>query len=197
MAFSKAFGVNYTFQYALLLSHPSLALLFHCLLSILYTLLYTFITLNTTVPYPPSLEPTPMVLYYFFFTFMDTPNKDKSYIRKWEETRYLSFCVWITSLGMMISRSVYLWISSFFGNHHSHFRTGCTGLHSHQQWVSVLLCTHLCQHQCQRFLWLVSSLSVWFVGLIWYLRTYLFALAILTGGEVKYESNFNFYFPDG
>lgn len=64
----------------------------------------------------------------------------------------------------------------------------CSALHS-----SVPTSVSAFSVTCFFFICLVY----WFDLILTYLLTYLFALAILTGGEVKYESNFNFYFPDG
>jgi hypothetical protein len=59
-------------------------------------------------------------------------------------------------------------IFSFLRNLHTAFHTGCTNLHSHQQWISISVSAHSCQHLLLLPLIMPILTGVkWNVSIVW------------------------------
>ena len=71
-------------------------------------------------------------------------------------------------------------IPNFMRNHQTDFQSGCTSLHSHQQWRSVPLTPHPLQHKLSSVFLILAFLT----GVRWYLRIILICVS-LTAKNVK------------
>jgi hypothetical protein len=61
-------------------------------------------------------------------------------------------------------------MSNFLRNHQTDFQSGCTSLHSHQQWRSVYLSPDSCQHLLSPEFLILATLT----GVRWNLRVFFF-----------------------
>ena len=67
-------------------------------------------------------------------------------------------------------------IPNFLWHHHTDIQSGCTSLHSHQQWRSVLLTPHPFQHKLSSVFFILLNLT----GIRCYLRVILICISLIT-----------------
>ena len=64
---------------------------------------------------------------------------------------------------------------SFYRKWPNYLPNVCTILHSHQQWIRVLIAPHLCQHFVLPVLWILATL----IGMQWYLIVVLICISLI------------------
>jgi hypothetical protein len=73
-------------------------------------------------------------------------------------------------------------MSNFLRNRQTDFQSGCTSLQSHQQWRSVSLSPHLCQHLLSPEFLILAILT----GVRWNLRVFFFIFISLVIKDVEH-----------
>ena len=90
-------------------------------------------------------------------------------------------------------------MSNFLRNHQTDFQSGCTSLQPHQQWRSVPLSSHSCQHLLSS----EFSILVILIGVRWNLRVILIYVSLMANevehflrcfSAIRYLSIENFLF---
>ena len=73
-------------------------------------------------------------------------------------------------------------ILNFLRNRHTDFQSGCTSLHSHQQWMSVPLTPHPLQQRLSLVFLILAILT----GIRWYLKVVLICISLIAK-EVQHD----------
>ena len=140
------------------------------------------------------LSSTPLCMnvyvYHIFFIHSSVPTiLNNAAVNTVEQMSLWCECV---SFGYMpkmpksgIAGSCNRFIPNFLRNHHTDFQSGCTSLHSHQQWMLVPLTPNFIQHRLP-LMFLILAIQN---GIRWCLRVVLICISLMAkdaGNSVKY-----------